>query len=94
MEKAIAVPVANARAVQMEIRQAAVVRSRLGIFQNVPHSADCMNKRACRGMVHFPAQAVNMDVHDIGRRIDPHFPYVIENHGPGHDPARIPAKIF
>ncbi len=43
MEKAAAVPSANASVVQIEIRQAAVERKVLGMFENVANTTNCVN---------------------------------------------------
>src|SRR5579864_74218 len=94
MENAIAVPMANAVAVQMEIRHAAVVRSRLGIFQNVPYSANGMNQGPCGRMIYFAAQAVNVNIYHIRSRINSHSPHMVKDHRAGHNPSHIPAKIL
>ena len=94
MENAIAVPMANAVAVQMEIRQAAVVRSRLGIFQHVPYSANGMNQGPRRCMIHFAAQTVNVNIHHIRRRINSHSPHMVKDHRAGDHASRIPAQIL
>ena len=94
MENAIADPMANAVAVQMEIRHAAVVRSRLGIFQDVPYSANGMNQGPQRCMIHFTAQAVNVNVHNIRRRINSHSPHVVKDHSASHHASRVSAEIL
>ena len=94
MEKATAVPSANARVVQIEIRQAAVERKFLGMFENVANAANCMNQRSRGVMVHFAAQTINVNIDDVGCGVNPHLPDVVQNHGPGHYSAFVPAKIF
>jgi hypothetical protein len=94
MEKATAVPSANARVVQIEIRQAAVARKVLGIPENISNAADCVDQRMRGVMVDFATQTINMDVHDVGCRIDPHPPHVVENHGSSHYSTFVAAKIF
>ena len=54
-ENAPAVPSANARVVQIEIRQAAVVRRFLGMFENVPNPTNRMNQRSRGVVIHFAA---------------------------------------
>ena len=46
MEKATAVPSANARVVQIEIRHAAVARNFLGILENIANPTNCVDQRA------------------------------------------------
>jgi hypothetical protein len=94
MEKAAAVPSANARVVQIEIRQAAVVRKFLGMFENVADTPNRMNQGSRCVMIHFAAKAVDMDIHHVGCWINPHFPDMIKDHGPGHNSTLIAAKIF
>src|ERR1035438_2944215 len=94
MENAPAVPSANARVVQIEIRQAAVVRKFLGMFENVANTPNRMNQRSRGGMIHFAAKAVDMDIHYVGSGINPHLPDMIQDHGPGYNPSFIAAKIF
>ena len=80
MEKATAVPSANARVVQIEIRQAAVERKFLGMFENVANTTNCMNQWSRGVMIHFAAQTINVNIDDIGCRINPHLPDVVQNH--------------
>src|ERR1700693_2290412 len=94
MEKATAVPSANARVVQIEIRQAAVAGKFLGILENIAYTANRVDQRAQGVMVHFIAQTINMDVHHVGGGINPHPPNVVENHGPCHHATFVAAKIF
>ena len=94
MEKATAVPTANAKVVQIEIRQAAVVRKFLGILENIANTTNRVDQRPHRIMVHLTAQTINMDIHHVGCGINPHPPNVVQNHGPSYHPTCIPAKIF
>ncbi len=94
MVNATAVPSANARVVQIEIRQAAVVRSVLGMLENVANAPNGVDQRSRRVMVNLTAQTINMDVDDVGGGIDPHPPDVVQNHGASHHPTFISAKIF
>jgi hypothetical protein len=94
MEKAAAVPSANASVVQIEIRQAAVERRFLGMFENVANTTNCVNQRSRGVMIHFAAQTINVNIDDIGCGVNPHLPDMVQNHGPGHDSTFVPAKIF
>jgi hypothetical protein len=94
MEKARAVPSANARVVQIEIRQAAVARKFLDMLENVANTANRVDQRSRGVMVHFAAQTINMDIHDVGCGFNPHPPDVVQNHGASYYSTFIPAKIF
>src|ERR1035438_10441913 len=94
MEKAKAVPSANARVVQIEIRQAAVERKFLGMFENVANTTNCVNQWSRGVMIHFAAQTVNVNIDDIGCGVNPHLPDMVQNHGPGHHSTFVAAKIF
>jgi len=94
MEKATAVPSANASVVQIEIRQAAVVRKFLGMFENVTNATNCVNQRSLSVLIHFAAQTIDMNIHHVGCGVNPHFPDMVQNHGPGHHATFIAAKIF
>jgi hypothetical protein len=45
-------------------------------------------------MVHLAAQTIDMNIHDVGRGINPHPPDVVQNHGTRYYTALIAAKIF
>src|ERR1700686_3135526 len=94
MENAPAVPRPNARVVQSEIRQAAVVRKFLGMFENVANTTNRMNQRSRGVVIHFAAQAVGMDIHYVGSGINPHLPDMIQDHGARYYATFIAAKIF
>jgi hypothetical protein len=94
MEKATAVPSANARVVHIEIRQAAVVRKFLGMFENVANTTDGMNQWSWSIVIHFTAQPINMNIHNVCCGINPHLPDVIQNHGSRYHATFIPAQVF
>src|SRR5579862_2168012 len=94
MENAPAVPSANARVVQIEIRQAAVARRFLGMFENVPNAADGMNQRSRSVVIYFAAQPINVNINHVGCGVKPHLPDMIQNHGPRYDATFVPAKVF
>src|ERR1039457_4282666 len=94
MAKATAVPSANARVVQIEIRQAAVARKFLGMFENVANATNGMNQRSWGVMIHFAAQTINMDIDHVGCGINPHFPDMVQNHGARYHTPLIAAKIL
>ena len=45
-------------------------------------------------MVHFAAQAIDVDIHHVRCRINPHAPDVIQDHGASYYASGIAAKIF
>src|ERR1700677_1366736 len=94
MEKATAVPSANARVVQIESRQAAVVRSVLGMLENIANTPNGVDQRSRRVMVNLTPQTIDMDVDHVGGGIDSHPPDVVQNHGASHHSAFISTKIF
>ena len=94
MENATAVPSANARVVQTEIRQAAVARKFLGMLEDIANTTNGMDQRSRGVMVHFTPQPINMNIDNIGCGIDPHPPDMVQNHGTSYYPAFIPAEIF
>src|ERR1700693_2266826 len=89
-----AVPRANARVVQIEMRQAAVVRKILGIVEHVSNAADGVNQRCAAIGVYFVAQTINVDIDHISCRIDPHTPDVIQDHGTSYNTSGIAAKVL
>jgi hypothetical protein len=80
--------------VQIEIRQEAVVRKFLGMFEDIANAANCVNQRSPGVMIHFAAQTINVNIDDVRRGVNSHLPDMIQNHSPGHDSAFVPAKIF
>ncbi len=59
-----------------------------------PDSTDRVNQRTLGIMIDFVPQPVNVNIDDIRSRIDPHLPYVIQNHRSCYDPARVAAQIL
>src|SRR5206468_2747375 len=94
MPNASAVPMAKANVIHTDSRNAAVFPGPLAILENIAHSADGVNQRLIGVAVHLAAHAVDVNVHDVGSRIDPHLPYMIENHRAGHDASGIAAEIL
>src|SRR5208283_2147710 len=94
MEKATAVPSANARVVQIEIRHAAVALRFLGILEHVANTANCVDQWPRGVVVHLAAQTINMNIHHVGCGINPHSPDVVQNHSASYHPTFIAAKIL
>src|ERR1700683_829716 len=94
MENAPAVPSANARVVKIEIRQAAVVRRVLGMFENVTDAANCMNQRSRSIVIPFAAESINVNINYVVCGLDPPLPDMGQNHSPRRNATFVAAKIF
>ncbi len=88
------VPQANASVAHREIRQAALRMIGLAVFENIAHTSQRSNEGSTPIRVYLPAQTVDVDIDDVGIRLDSHTPDFVENHGPRDDAARISAQIF
>ena len=53
-----------------------------------------MKKRAVRAALDLLAQAADMDVDDVGARIEVVIPHPFEKHGPGHRLMLVAQQIF
>jgi len=53
-----------------------------------------MNQRSRRVVIYFAAEAINVNVNHVGCGVNPHFPDVVQNHGPRHHATFVAAKIF
>jgi hypothetical protein len=45
-------------------------------------------------MIHFAAQAINVNIHHVRRRINSHSPHMVKDHSAGYHASRIPAQIL
>ena len=80
--------------VHKAIRQAAVVRRFSGMLQYVAHTADGVNQGFAIVVVNLAAQTINVNVHDIGRRVKTHVPDMVEDHRPSYYSAHVSAKVL
>jgi hypothetical protein len=64
------------------------------MLENIANPTNCVDQRPRGVMVHFTAQTIDMDIHNIGGGINPHPPDVVQNHGASYYATFIPAKIF
>jgi hypothetical protein len=85
------VPQANASVAHRERRHAALRIVGLAVSENITHTSQGSNEGPAPVGVYLPAQAVNMDIHDIGVGLDSHAPDLIENHRSCNDAAGISA---
>src|SRR5581483_3837702 len=92
--KARAVPTAKARVAHSDMRQAAVWRRGLRIFENITDSTNGVDQGAHGIAIHLGTQAVDVNIHHVGSGINAHAPHVIENHGTGDHAADVAAQIF
>ena len=60
----------------------------------IPDAADCMNQRIGLLIVYLASDAPDVDIENVGRRIEMNIPYMLEKHGARHDPAFVADQIF
>jgi hypothetical protein len=85
---------ANATVGQPAIRQAAEARRGSRVSENITDTADGVYERMLGAEIYFIAQAVNLHVNHVRRRINAHAPYLLQNHSARYYAAGIAAKIF
>src|SRR5579872_1275495 len=61
---------------------------------HVPGAADRVKKRRVKSLVDLCPQARNMDVDDVGLRIEMILPNALEEHRSCHNLPRVPQEIF
>jgi hypothetical protein len=88
------VPQANASVAHREIRQAALRIIGLAVPENIAYASQRSNEGSTPIRVYLSAQTIDVDIHNIGIRLNSHTPDFIENHGSRDDAARIPAQIL
>ena len=59
-----------------------------------PDAADRMKQRIGVLIVYLASEAPDIDIDDVGRRIEMNIPYMLEKHGARHDPAFVSSQIF
>jgi hypothetical protein len=94
MKKTSMVPKAKARLAQNEMRHAALRNFGLAVFEDIAHTSQRSNQRLLPLAIHLPAQAVDVNINDVGVRVDSHAPDLIQNHGTSHYSAGIAAKVL
>src|SRR6185312_5843664 len=62
--------------------------------ETVSDPANGMDQRIGLLVVDLSAQPSNIDIDDVGRRIEMKVPDVLQQHGPGYDAALIAHQIF
>src|ERR1700737_2101844 len=62
--------------------------------ETVPDAANRMNQRIGLLAIDLAAHASDIDVDDIGRRIEMKVPNVLQQHGPGDDAAFVAHQIL
>jgi hypothetical protein len=92
--KTTMVPQAKARVAHSEMRQAALRMGVLPVFEDIAYPAHGSNQRRLSGAVYLAAQTVDVDVDDVGVRLNAHAPHLVEDHGARDDAASVPAQIF
>src|SRR5450432_4165305 len=94
MEQAAAVTSANARVVHIEIRQAAVLRKFLSSLENIANAAYGVDQWSWRVVIYLAAQTIDVDIHNIGCRINPHPPDMVQNHRASYHATFVAAQIL
>src|ERR1700756_2633569 len=62
--------------------------------ETVPDAADRMDQRIGLLVVDLATQAADIDVDDVGRRIEMQIPDVLQQHGAGDDAAFVAHEVF
>jgi hypothetical protein len=64
------------------------------MFENVSDAADCVDEWYRAIVIHFVAQAIDVDIDYVRGRINLHAPNVIQNHAASNYAPGIATKIF
>src|ERR1035437_4889213 len=88
------VPQAKARVAHSEMRQAALRMTGLAVLEDIAHTSQGSNQRLLPLAVDLAAQPVDVNIDDVGIRLNAHAPDLIENHRASDDAARIAAEIL
>ena len=64
------------------------------VAEKIADAANGADERVLGFAVDFVAQAMDVDVDDVGGGVDAHLPDVIEDHGAGDDAAGVAAEVF
>src|ERR1700760_3650823 len=62
--------------------------------ETVSDTANGMNQRIGLQVVDLAAQAADIDINDIGRRVEVEIPDMLQHHGPRYDPTLVAHEIF
>src|SRR5215475_13477918 len=60
----------------------------------VPNATDCVDKGIKLSVVHFAADAPNIDINDVGCGIEVEIPNVLQQHSPRNYPSLIANQIL
>ena len=60
----------------------------------VPNTADRMNERVRLSVIHFATDPSNLDIDDVGCRVEVEIPHVLQQHRPRNHSARIANEIL
>src|SRR6478672_1879500 len=58
------------------------------------HAADCMDQRVRLSCIDLAAHAADINVDDVGHRIEMQIPHMLQQHRARHDPALVAHEIF
>src|ERR1051325_10713208 len=62
--------------------------------EHVARASDGMEKRLVEAVLELAPQAADVDVDDVGARVEVIVPHLLQQHGAGHDAAFVPREIF
>src|ERR1700722_17530477 len=88
------VPQANASVAHKEICHAALRIFGSAIFEDIPHTSQRSYQVLVPLSVYLPAQAVDVNIDDVGLWLNVHPPNLFEDHRPGNNSARVSAQIL
>ena len=88
------VPQANAKVARREMRQAALCKIGLTVFEDIAHTPQRANQRLLPLAIDLAAQSIDVNIHNVRVWLDAHAPDLIENHGTSDNSARVAAEIL
>src|ERR1039458_786801 len=88
------VPQAKASVAHSEMCHAADRITGLTVLENIAHTSQRSNQRLLSLAIHLAAQAIDVNIHDVGIRLDAHAPDLVKNHGARDHAAGIATKIL
>lgn len=66
----------------------------LAVFENITDSTQSADERLSATAVDLAAKAIDVDIDDVGVRLNAHAPDFLEDHGAGDDAASVAAEVF
>src|SRR5205085_12241462 len=82
------------RAVSRPTRSVIEARISIALAEPVARAAHRVQDRPLEPLLQLAPQAADMDVDDVGPRIEMIVPHLLEQHRPGHHPPLVAGEIF